>query len=54
MNKELLAVVVTFLLTIAIAYPLGKYIAKVFKGEKTWLDFIAPFERMLFRLCGIG
>jgi K+-transporting ATPase ATPase A chain len=53
MNKELLAVIVTFLLTIAIAYPLGKYIAKVFKGEKTWLDFMAPFERMLFRLCGI-
>ena len=53
MNKELLGVIVTFILTVAIAYPLGKYIAKVFKGEKTWLDFIAPFERMVFRLCGI-
>ena len=33
MNKELLGVVVTFIITIIIAYPLGKYIAKVFKGE---------------------
>ena len=53
MNKDLLGVIVTFTLTLAIAYPLGKYMAKVFKGEKTWLDFMAPLERMIFRLCGI-
>ena len=36
-----------------LAYPLGKYIAKVFKGEKTITDFMNPLERFIFRICGI-
>ncbi len=42
-----------FLLTVAIGLPLGKYIAKVYKGERTWLDFMAPLERFFFRMSGI-
>lgn len=53
MNTELLGVIVTFIITVAIAIPFGKYIAKVFKGEKSWLDFLAPVEKLIFRLCGI-
>ena len=53
MNTELTGIVVTFLLTLLLAFPLGKYIANVFKGEKNLLDFIAPFERFIFRFCGI-
>lgn len=53
MNTELSGIIFTFLLTVALAIPLGKYIARVFKGEKTWLDFMAPFERFIFRFCGI-
>src|ERR1700727_2527291 len=53
MNTELSGVVVTFLLTVLLAFPLGKYIAKVFKGERTILDFISPVERFIFRFCGI-
>src|SRR3984885_5480304 len=53
MNAELTGVIVTFLLTVVLAYPLGKYIARVFNGEKTLLDFMKPFERFIFRLCGI-
>jgi potassium-transporting ATPase potassium-binding subunit len=53
MNNELLGVVATFLLTVLLAYPLGKYIAKVFKGEGTITDFLNPVERLIFRLCGI-
>jgi K+-transporting ATPase ATPase A chain len=53
MNTELLGVVATFLLTILLAFPLGKYIAKVFKGERTITDFLNPVERLIFRLCGI-
>ncbi|MEP6949318.1 MAG: potassium-transporting ATPase subunit KdpA [Ginsengibacter sp.] len=53
MNTELTGVIVTYLLTIILAYPLGKYFAKVFAGEKTLLDFIKPAERFLFRICGI-
>ena len=53
MNNELLGVVATFLLTVLLAFPLGKYIAKVFKGERTITDFLNPIERLIFRLCGI-
>ena len=35
MNTEITGVVITFLITILLAIPLGKYIAKVFNGEKT-------------------
>ena len=41
------------LVTIVLAIPLGRYISKVFKGEKTFLDFLAPLERFIFRVSGI-
>lgn len=46
-------VIVTFIITLLIAFPLGKYIAKVFKGEKTITDFMSPLERFIFRVSGI-
>lgn len=43
-----------FVLTIALAIPLGKYIAKVYAGEATWTDKIfSPLDRGFFRLGGI-
>ena len=48
MNTELTGVIVTFLLTVLLAFPLGKYIAKVFSGEKTLLDFMNPLERFIY------
>jgi potassium-transporting ATPase potassium-binding subunit len=53
MNYEIIAVIITFLITIIIAMPLGKYISKVFKDEKVFTDFIAPIERFIFRISGI-
>ncbi|MFT4154843.1 potassium-transporting ATPase subunit KdpA [Parafilimonas sp.] len=53
MNSEILGVIVTFLLTVLLAIPLGKYIAKVFSGERTFMDFMHPAERFIFRICGI-
>src|SRR5665213_1055244 len=53
MNKEILGVVITFLITVILAFPLGRYISKVFKGEKTILDFFKPIENLIYRLCGI-
>ena len=44
MNIEILGVVVQIALMVILAYPLGKYIAKVYRGEKTWSDFMAPIE----------
>jgi len=54
MNSELTGIIVTFLLTVILAYPLGKYIAKVFGGEKTLLDFMKPAERFIYRISGIN
>ena len=53
MNTEYIGVIFIYVATIALAIPLGKYIAKVFKGEKTWFDFIAPLERFIFGFSGI-
>ena len=39
---------------LAIAYPLGLYMAKVFAGERTWLTpVLAPVERLVYRAAGI-
>ena len=53
MNTEILGVVVQIALMVILSYPLGKYIAKVYKGEKTWSDFMAPIERVIYKVCGI-
>lgn len=54
MNTEFLGIILIFLLSVGLAIPLGKYCSKVFKGEKTWLDFLAPLERFFFRLTNIN
>ncbi|TXH27138.1 MAG: potassium-transporting ATPase subunit A, partial [Cyclobacteriaceae bacterium] len=53
MISEILGIVVLFVVTVLMAVPLGKYCAKVFLGERTWLDFLTPFEKLVFRLCRI-
>jgi len=53
MNTELTGVVVTFLLTVLLAYPLGKYISKIFAAERTFTDFMNPIERFIYRISGI-
>jgi K+-transporting ATPase ATPase A chain len=54
MNTELFGVLVMFLLTVLLAVPLGKYMAKVFKGERTLTDFMNPLERFIFHISGIN
>ena len=53
MTTELLSVIILYGLTLLLAIPFGKYIAHVFKGEKTFLDFLAPVERAILRFAGI-
>lgn len=53
MNTEYLGVIFMYAATVALAIPLGRYIAKIFNGQKTWLDFMAPLERLIFRFSGI-
>ena len=55
MNTEILGVITVFLLTIVLAIPIGKYIAKVYLGDKTLLDPIFnPIERFIFKISGIN
>lgn len=54
MNTELSGIIITFLITVLLAFPLGKYIAKVFSGERTLLDFMKPAERLIYRIAGIN
>ena len=54
MNTEISGVVLQLALLIALSYPLGRYIAKVYKGEKTPLDVMAPVERWIYRFSGIN
>lgn len=53
MNTEIISVIFIFVAAILLAFPLGRYISKVFKGEKTLLDFFAPLENFFFRIAKI-
>ncbi len=54
MNTEFLGIIATLLLTLLIAIPLGKYLAKVFAGEKVWTDFLKPLESTIYKFSGIN
>ena len=54
MSNEIVGVVLTFLITVLLAIPFGRYIARMFAGERTILDFLNPVERFLFRITGIN
>ena len=54
MNSELLGVIFIFAVTVALAIPLGRYIGKVYEGERTWLDpVLNPLDRLFFKIGGI-
>lgn len=54
MNSEITGTILIFLVTLLLAYPLGKCIAKVFNGERTFTNFMNPVERFFFRVSGIN
>lgn len=46
-------VILVYALTFLLAWPLGHYLARVFRHEKTWLDpVLGGLERLLYRLLG--
>lgn len=54
MNTEIPGIMIMFVLTLALAIPLGLYIAKVYSERKTWLDPVfRPIEKIIFRFSGI-
>jgi K+-transporting ATPase ATPase A chain len=47
-------ILVTIAITVALAWPLGAYMARVWKGERTWLDpVLKPAEGILYRAFGV-
>src|SRR5258708_5806794 len=39
---------------IALAKPLGAYMARIYEGQPAWLNQAGePFERLIYRLCGV-
>lgn len=55
MNTEILGIIAMFTITLLLAIPLGKYMAKVYAGERTLLDPVFnPVERLFFKLSGIN
>jgi K+-transporting ATPase ATPase A chain len=54
MNTEIAGILFMFFVTVALAIPFGRYMARVYAGEKTMLDFLAPLENLFFRLSRIN
>ncbi len=47
-------ILIFFAIIVAIAVPLGTYMARVFTGERTFLSpVLAPVERVTYSLCGV-
>jgi K+-transporting ATPase ATPase A chain len=54
MTTEYVAVVFCILFTVATSIPFGRYMARVFTGERTLLDPIfVPLEKLVLRLTGV-
>ncbi|HEY2648503.1 MAG TPA: potassium-transporting ATPase subunit KdpA [Puia sp.] len=54
MNTEILGVVAMFLIMFLLSIPLGRYIGKIYEGDRTWTDRILnPLDQFFFKLGGI-
>ena len=54
MNTEIFGVIAMYMIMVLLAIPLGRYIGKVYNGDKTWLDFIFnPLDKLFFKAAGI-
>jgi K+-transporting ATPase ATPase A chain len=54
MTTEYVAIGFTILFTILTSIPLGRYMARVFQGERTLLDPVfVPIERLVLKLTGV-
>ena len=54
MNKEILGIILMYVLVMLFAIPFGRYIVKILTNEKTWLDKIFnPLDRLFYKVSGI-
>jgi len=53
-SNDFIQLLVYFVVLILLAIPLGLYMAKVFQGEKTFMDKVmGPLERFIYLICGV-
>ncbi len=53
-QTDIFQILLFLVLLIALAVPLGRYMFKVYTGERTLLDFVLrPLERLIYRLAGV-
>ncbi len=53
MSSQLIGIALIFGVAIALAIPIGRYLSRVYKGDPSLLDFLAPLERLIYRICRI-
>jgi K+-transporting ATPase ATPase A chain len=55
MNTEIIGIIVMFVVMVLLAIPLGKYMGKLYEGERTWLDPVFnPIDKLFYKLSGIN
>src|ERR1700761_5252931 len=55
MNTEIIGIIVMFVLMVLLAIPLGKYMGKLYEGDRTWLDPIFnPLDKLFYKAGGIN
>ncbi|MCB0211966.1 MAG: potassium-transporting ATPase subunit KdpA [Anaerolineae bacterium] len=54
MMMSMMQILLFAVLVLLLVKPLGRYMAQVYQGERTWLDpLLRPVERWLYRLAGV-
>lgn len=55
MNTEIIGIIVMFVVMVLLAIPLGRYMGKVYEGERTWLDPVFnPLDKLFYKISGIN
>jgi len=53
-NYDITTAIIFFIILISFSIPLGRYMARVYTGERTFMSpVIRPLERLIYRLCGV-
>ena len=52
--NSLIYIILFFVVAILLAWPLGKYMSKVFSGEKNFMTpLVRPVEKFIYHICGV-
>jgi potassium-transporting ATPase potassium-binding subunit len=53
MNTEIFGIVAMYIIMTLLAIPLGKYIGRIYEGERVWTDrLLGPLDRFFLRIAG--